>query len=112
METKFFEIRDSGTFIPAMATCLDGSDSWLALRAGFGKDRPYIILTQLEGLETQYDRYNWRGAARTMPAAHAYIEEHWDELKSGDLVDVRVPLGEATEPCKSERSLSEDDYGC
>lgn len=101
METKLIEIRDRGTFIPAMATKVAGSEHWLLKASGYGH-RPYIILTKLTGPECQYDPYKW-GNARTMQTAHQYIIDHWDQLQSGDMVDVRVLLGESTENAPSER---------
>jgi len=36
--------------------------------------------------------------------AHKYIKEHWDELRSGSVVDVEFILGESKEPKASERT--------
>jgi len=33
---------------------------------------------------------------------HLYITEHWNELESGDVIDVRFILGETPHPCLSE----------
>jgi hypothetical protein len=40
---------------------------------------------------------------RTFPVGHNWIIEHWDELRHGDVVDVRFILGETVAPCKPER---------
>lgn len=40
---------------------------------------------------------------RTWHGAHRYLMDHWTEIKSGDVVDARVGLGEATEHAVSER---------
>jgi hypothetical protein len=29
-----------------------------------------------------------------MPSAHEYIQDNWDKLKSGDIIDVEILLGE------------------
>lgn len=99
METKLFEIRDSATFIPALGIRIEGNDGYLARRAGFG--RPCIYLIHMTGERCSYDRYNWNN--RTMSVAHQYIEENWETLNSGDVVDVQFILKETTEPKQSEQ---------
>lgn len=111
MQVKLFEIRDRATFIPAMAVKLDGSctsqEDWLLSRAGYGpcnsKDRYYVYLTNLVDGTTQYDKYRWDGFSRTMTSAHGYILDHFDELISGQVIDVEFILGESTTPKESER---------
>ncbi|KKK79355.1 hypothetical protein LCGC14_2834310, partial [marine sediment metagenome] len=51
METKFFELRDAGTFIPVLCVQLDSrgeAERYLLARAGYGqtsKDhRTYILM--------------------------------------------------------------------
>lgn len=101
MEIKFFEIRDSATFIPAMAFTISGHDSWLAARAGFGPDR-LIILMRLEDQEARYSPFGWSGGARTMLEAHKHIEKNWDRLNSGEVIDVEFVLGETKVIKRSE----------
>lgn len=110
MTTKTFEIRDSATFIPALAIRLDPSceeDRYLLARAGFGRDcraqRQYIVLFHLVNDIGHWDYLQWEGGTRTMPRAHRYIMDHFDELQSGQVIDVQVILGETKEPKKSER---------
>jgi hypothetical protein len=38
-----------------------------------------------------------------MPLAHQHIEQNWDLLNDGDVVDVEYILGETSEPKRSER---------
>lgn len=106
-ELKFFEIRDRGTCISAVATGLYGQcdqrENWLMERAGYGRDpllRDEVILSYLESGESKSDPYSW--CDRTMTTAHKYIKEHWLELSSGDLVDVEHILGEADTPKPTE----------
>jgi selenophosphate synthetase-related protein len=98
MTPKLFEIRDRATFIPVLAIDISAKDGYLARRAGFG--HRCIQLVDFEGRRTAYNPYDWSG--RTFPAAHAYIETHWDELADGDVVDVEFVLGETTQPKVSE----------
>ena len=44
----------------------------------------------------------WGSVWRTMPTAHYWIIEHFDEIQDGAVVDVRVILGETTEPAPAE----------
>lgn len=129
MQAKTLEIRDDGTFIPALAidmnprtpypqnsrsmsedelrASLDASQAqfYLLRRCGYSCDgRPNVILTRLDGNgRATNDPYGWKGDTRTLPVAHTYIIEHWTELKDGDVVDVAFILGETTAPKVSER---------
>ena len=96
---KLIEIRDRATFIAAMAIRVSGEDGWLMRRAGF--QSPMVYLVALATERACYDPYNWGN--RTMANAHHHISEHWDELKSGDVVDVEFIRGETTEKKVSEQ---------
>lgn len=110
MEIRLFEIRDRATFIPAMAIRLGGKETpreiKLLASAGFGAEaashEDYILLLHLDGGTGQFtsDRYEWN--SRTMQIAHEYLYEHWDDLQSGEVVDVQHILGETAEPVTSE----------
>lgn len=108
---KVLEIRDRATFIPVLAVLIDvkaadDASRYLLRRAGFG-EYPFVLLTKLNAVESQYNPYEWGG--RTMPAAHDYIEKHWSELVSGDVVDVEYILGETSRPKRSEREDENED---
>ena len=95
MEVKTFEIRDSATFVPVMATRLlprNERDIFLLRRAGFGFEHLCVMMTLLGDGRGSYDPYSWGG--RTYPVAHNYILEHWDELENGAVIDVEFILGE------------------
>lgn len=100
--TKLFEIRDRGTFIPAMAIRVSGADGYLMRRAGFG-DVPMVYLVMLATEKCRYDPYNWDNM-RTMGNAHNYIMDHWDTLNDGDVIDVEFILGETAAPKVSEQA--------
>lgn len=106
------EIRDEGTFLPALAVDMnpDGelwavgeAQRYLLRRCGYACDgRPNIVLTRLDGNgKATNDPYEWGG--RTWSVAHLYIIEHWDELHDGAVVDVSFILGETSAPKTSER---------
>lgn len=96
---KLLEIRDDGTFIPAMAIQVSGADGYLMRRAGF--DSPMIYLIALATQKCSYDPFGWDN--RTMNGAHQIIERDWDSLVDGDVVDVQFELGETTEKKQSEQ---------
>lgn len=123
MDTKFFEIRDRGTFIPALAIRMvadegDDAGKYLLGRAGFVStihdgdgfvstihdDHEYasVILIHLDNINAAADPYDWT-SARTMRAAHLHIQDNWEGLVNGQVVDVQVLLKETTEPAVSER---------
>jgi hypothetical protein len=62
-----------------------------------------IIMIDAQCRGCSYDPYNWPHDPRTKPHAHAYIEQHWHELRDGDVVDVEFILGETASPKASER---------
>lgn len=101
MESKFIEIRDSGTFIPALAVQISRGDGYLAGRAGFGD--PCVLLVHLTGNRCACDPFGWDGTGRTMTVAHQWIEQHWQELNDGAVVDVEFILGKRDTPKVSEQ---------
>lgn len=110
MKTKILEIRDCATFIPAIAvemTAADDIERYYLGRAGYADHgRKFIMLTNLNGgRQATSDPFDWAGPARTWHVAHRYIEEHWEELKTGDVVCVETIVGERQTPKISERLL-------
>lgn len=103
---KLFEIRDRATFIPVFAfrafpKSSSPEEAYLWRRSGFGDDS-CIMVGRMEGHGCQYDPFEWNWA-RTMTTAHQYIEQHFDELASGEVIDVEYILGEKPEKKVSER---------
>ena len=104
MITKTFEVRDSCTFIPIIAIKLIPtfeSDRYLLSRAGWGEtakeQATHILVSRLDGgkSEMNCDPYSWTDSPRTLRVAHRYLIEHFDELKSGAVIDVEFILGES-----------------
>ena len=111
MKALALEIRDYGTFIPALAVDMaPGNDEqrYLLRCCGYSCDgRPNVILTRLDGNgKATNDPYAWGG--RTWPVAHNWIIEHWSGLRDGDVIDVEFILGERPEPKRSEREDSHE----
>lgn len=111
MQCKTFELRDSGTFVPVLAIKLEPGceeDRYLLGRTGYGTDpkvqSKYVLMCGLSGGEDKItcDPYDW-GENRTRHFAHKYIIEHFDSLKSGEVIDVEFILGEKPNKKKSER---------
>ena len=110
MKAMALEIRDEGTFIPALAVLMNPDDErvdaraiYLLRRCGYAFDATAnVLLTRLDGSgKATNDPYEWGG--RTWPVAHHYIIEHWEELSDGDVGDVSFILGETEKPKLSER---------
>lgn len=103
---KLFEIRDRATFIPVFAfrtfpKISSPEEAYLWRRSGYGEDS-LIMLGRLDAYGCQFDPFEWPHI-RTMTTAHQYIENHFDELASGDVIDVEFILGEKPEKKISER---------
>lgn len=111
METKVLEIRDDGTLIPVVAfSTIAGNDAerYLLERAGFDQSEHRIgsvVVVRFHETQAQYSPHKWPGGARTMLVAHLYIKEHFNELKSGDVVDVEHIMGLRTTAKLSERFM-------
>jgi hypothetical protein len=109
MEVKCLELRDSGTFIPVICirpVAENEGQRYLLRRDGYRADETEhcIIMIDAQCRGVAYDPYDWTRDPRTKPHAHLFIQEHWHELKDGDVVDVQFILGETFEPKKSERA--------
>lgn len=103
MRTKVLEIRDHATCMPMVAIKMEAAspiEDKFFWRCGYPRDGSAVVLMHLSSQEANSDPY-WRGG-RTWPAAHNFIIDHFDALKDGDVVDVRVILGEETMPAEPE----------
>lgn len=104
MIVKLLEVRDKATFLPVFAISTKPSNDgqgYLLRRCGFISGDA-VILARLNGEQpSSADAYFW--GDRTMSAAHHYIEQHFDELKDGDVIDVEFIKGETTKPKTSEK---------
>lgn len=106
MTTKILEIRDSATFIPAVAIKLRAEtplESYYLLRSGFLSGNDVLIVKLVDG-SASFDPVEW-GTARTMGVAHRYVVQNFDALENGAVVDVEFILGETSEPKVSERLI-------
>jgi len=132
MISKIIEIRDSGTFIPALAIRMGSTDErerYLLARSGFGRtyedQQEYIVLCKINGgepCECHIDPFAWGTNPRTMFVAHMYLlnrqhelrdgfgaigsgadnHDGFDSLPQGVLIDVEYILGKRTTPKESE----------
>lgn len=110
MEIKCLEIRDSGTFIPVICirpTPNNEAQRYLLRRDGYAGDESErcIIMIDAQCRGVAYDPYDWTGS-RTKNSAHIHIENHWHELKDGDVIDVEFIRGETLQPKVSERETA------
>jgi hypothetical protein len=107
MEVKLFEVRDRGTFLPVMVTKFRANteaEAFILHRAG-GLGSPEAFSTfflELNSLENgSADPYIHPSDTRKI--AHQYIEQHWDQLSTGDVIDVEYITGQTDATKVSER---------
>jgi hypothetical protein len=105
IEVKVFEVRDNATRITAL--CFHGDPMhlreqthWLMGCVGW-HETPFTYMLLPGDDRIQYEPDRWGG--RTLPVAHRHIQEHWVDLATGDVVDVRTILGETDKPAESDR---------
>jgi len=113
MIAKVVEIRDRGTFVPALAVQLgsrDEQERWLLASAGFGRSAEdqarYVVLVKINGGEpcdAHIDPASWGQNPRTYYVAHRWLSEHFAEVAQGQVIDVRHILGENPAPAVSDR---------
>jgi hypothetical protein len=126
MVSKIIEIRDSGTFIPALAVRLGSPDErerYLLTRSGFGRtfedQSDYIVLCKINGGEpcaAHIDPFAWGQNPRTMFVTHLYLlnrhselgstvplHDGFDFLPQGALIDVEYIIGKRDTPKQSEQ---------
>jgi len=117
LETKVFELRDKGTFIPIIATRLQSNDLedekelYLLRRAGFANADcfPAILITRLSGgARAEVDPYSWTD--RTFQTAHHWLEKNFHAINNGDVIDCEFILGETDTPKMSEREDQINNY--
>jgi hypothetical protein len=107
MEVKCLEIRDAGTFIPVICirpVAENNAQRYLLRRDGYhaGTTERLIIMIDAQCRGVSFHPLGWKGAARTKPEAHRYIEKNWYTLADGDVIDVQYILKETAAPKISE----------
>ena len=109
MEFKLFELRDRCTFIPLLCIkpqgCMTGLElhpfiAKMAHRFGYQGSHAVIAMHMAKPEFCKSDPYEWED--RTFKTAHKYVITHWEELKTGDVIDVQYILGETDKLCESE----------
>ena len=100
MEAKLFQVKDVATHYFAFGVKLDAGnvlEQDFIAHAGFANGGMFVVgILAPRPCWTTYDRFEWRtgetwggrGTNETMFLAHAEIEDRWDELASGSLIDV------------------------
>jgi len=120
VRAKLIEIRDSGTFIPALAVQMVGDTrtpaDWLLRRAGYGRG---ILLVHLTSNRAELRAEEWGRATRTMIVAHLALEGRsamgmlpdrveectFDNLVHGAVLDVEYLIGASDRPKVSEQTV-------
>jgi hypothetical protein len=99
VEVKLFDVRDRGHDSAAFAMKLRPSDSQeegIVERMGFRGGDDYFLVGTLKPSPNwiTYDQFHWRNGDagipvdRTMFLVHGEIASRWDDLASGDVIDV------------------------
>lgn len=99
MQTKFLEVRDTGTCVPCLAIRFSSSENKFFRAAGYAGE--YVLLVKLFPCDAECDPAEW-DYSRTMLEAHRHIEANWDSLVDGQVVDVQYVLGETSAPKPNE----------
>jgi len=103
-EIKLIEVRDHATCISAIAIKI----STTAKVAQMSSALSHVIFGYLGNGLIYVNPYDWRGCnIHTMRPVHIYLQEHWNEVRSGQLLDARVLRGETDTSCVSD--YSQDD---
>jgi len=113
MEVKLFEVRDRGTYMPSLAIrCNPANESerLMLWRAGYGEigwvQGSYVLFAPESDPRLRYNPSEW--GCRTRATAHQYIKDHWSELTTGQVIDVRTILGETDAPAPSDNAHAKD----
>lgn len=114
LATKFFEIRDHMTCMPAIGIKMsrkdrNPSERFLLGNAGYGPGGRDLILLVFIGInQCHYDPHQWGAGDRTRYNAHKYIQDNFDTLESGQVIDVEFIIGETRVPKKSDTFFNWD----
>jgi|WetSurMetagenome_2_1015567.scaffolds.fasta_scaffold437084_2 hypothetical protein len=108
METKLFEMRAAATNIPVLAVRLNptnAKDTWLLGRAGYGmhgySQAKYIMVMKLEG-EPDASTQEYSHESHAMQVTQKYLNEHFDDLESGAVIDTQFIEGKTFTPVESD----------
>jgi fructoselysine-6-P-deglycase FrlB-like protein len=90
MDVKLFEIRDRATFIPVIAfkksdNSTSPTEKLLESKMGLGSE---VVVIQPRSNGVRFTPYV--AGDKTMTVAHHYINQHFDELLSGAVIDVQL----------------------
>lgn len=110
METKVFELRDRGTFIPLLAVKAprspDERERWLLRRSGWStfdvETGMILVIGSLVTGKYAHDPLEL-GGGRTYHAAYRHIMDNWDSLRNGQVICVEHILGERETPKETEQ---------
>jgi len=118
IEAKLFEIRDRATSLLLLSTKIRMPENYgnlsevdtittrMLRKAGYSFGQSYIFVklvsSGLSNAKDFYDRYSAHSSGRTFGYAYEVIEQSFEDLCNGDVIDVEYSLGEAEEPKVAE----------
>lgn len=107
LPNKIFEVRDHMTRISILAIGMfphgnpEPVENAHLKTCGYPPFATEVMIVRLDGEgKVSVDPFSW--GDRTYATAHAYIRDHFDDLPSGAVIDVRFILGETEAPAESE----------
>lgn len=112
MEIKLFEVRDRMTFIPVICVrCnpANEAEKFLIADSDYGmreeRQAEWILMGRLRDRILRLSPSDQDGypKVRAMWMAHHHILKHWDELQTGDVIDIEFILNETSAPKISQR---------
>lgn len=109
MKIKVFEVRDRGTMIPVLAIKLEPDNikqQKLLQHVGYIPFVSYYLMLHLTSFVFKYDSHAWND--RTLGRAHHFIEQNFDSMVDGQVIDIEYILGETQTPKVSDLVYSEE----
>lgn len=92
---KIFEIHYEGQILAVIARIAEGdleSDRWLLGRPDLTSAIRFVLLARLEGGEVCFKPSDWSDGASVMPFVQGYLQDNWETLESGAVIDVSLLL--------------------
>lgn len=102
MRIKRIELRDRSACIPCLAIEISAADGYLAQRAGYGSS-PCVLFGRMTGGEFSYDPSTW--GDHVFSTAHRFLQENFDEVEDGQVVDVEVKENDTVHRSDQETHL-------
>jgi len=92
IETKIIEVNDKSNFFPVMVIKIlkndNNHDNWLIEMLGLPASSRLLYVMRLEGYEYTSLYYSKCWNSKVTGALSIYLNKNWDEIKTGDLLEI------------------------